>query len=91
MSDRVIYGSDYEPSPDSPLSRWLEANGVDAFDVPADTTITVTGGQVTYTAFVRDAGGQLQLDPDLDSGPGRLYLRELRTVPLTASPEAFGL
>lgn len=86
MSDRVIYGSDYEPSPDSPICRWLEENGVDSSDVPADTTVTVTGGQITYTSLVRNTEEHLQLAPG-----SPLYLRELRTVPLTASPEAFGL
>lgn len=81
MSDRVIHCSDYEPRPDSPACRWLEANGVKPRTVPLDSTITVSGGQITYE-FV-------------DPKPNRDYSqpppRQLRTVPLISPPEAHGL
>lgn len=87
--DRVIHTSDYNPHPDSEACRWLRANGVDPGMVPAENTITVTGGQITYSTFLHGPDGKLLQDPDPESG--RFYLRELRTVPLIASPEAFGL
>ena len=88
MSDRVLHCSDYDDHPDgvAALGEWLTANGAHPSWVPLDSTITVTGDQLTYESLVHDTEGRV-----LATEGGTHYARQLRTVPLISPPEAHGL
>ena len=88
MSDRVIHGSDHPVDPDSVICQWLRANDVDPSQVPHESTVTVTGGEITYEKF---ALPPYQPDPAVGRLEYSVPRRELCTVPLISPPEAHGL
>lgn len=70
----------------SQLNGWLEANGLDPLDVPDSHPLRGEEGEkgavIRYRAYVRDADGRLQSDPN---DPNEVWTEE-RTAPCIVPP-----
>jgi hypothetical protein len=63
------------------ICEWIRANGLDPGSIPAHSTVTVAGGTITYTVWLKDDKGKLNLGPD------RRPIAETRTSPLVVEPD----
>lgn len=66
---------------------WVEANGIDPYEVPVEQTVTVTESNIMFQSFVFDrVDGKKKLRA-IDGQCARAD----RTVPLVADPSEFDL
>jgi hypothetical protein len=72
--------------PDPDRIKWLEANGIDPYTLPAAQVVVVEDGKIVYTKFVYRNGLKVPL---ANGEPG--YEKETVTVPLKANPAEFGV
>ena len=71
--------------PDPDRMKWMEANGLDPYLMPADQVVVVEDGKITFTKFKLVNGAKVM------SHDERGYLKETLSVPLKVDPAEFGI
>jgi hypothetical protein len=64
------------------MCAWLRSNGIDPKDIPGDSRMSWTDGQLTTDVFLRNAAGKVQFDP---AGKDEIA-RETRTFAASEPP-----
>jgi len=71
--------------PDADRIKWMEANGIDPYIVPAAQRVKIEDGKITYKQFVLRNGAKTLVNREEG------YEKETVTVPLKVKPEEFGI
>jgi hypothetical protein len=89
MRNRYIDLSQYDADPR--VMAWLEANGLDPHEIPANQHAQIFGEHLTVIEFVLEqtVPGAPPHKTMADDGSG--YKKRLRTVPLLSAPEDHNL